>query len=188
MKKIKFLSLLCALLFSVSQVFATTTNVSYGTDVQMTVTNLNSLANSATAGWQSARIDNIASVKALDYEISVKVDLANTAPANDKAVYVYISSAFYDGTSWFQDDGGTATLPGGSEGTYTIASPNNLKILGVLAYTTADQIVQGTFLLSNAVGQYMPDGFQIIIINYTGAAVAASANVVQYTPITETNA
>lgn len=162
-----------------------TANVNYGTDVQMTVTNLNSLASSATAGWQSARVDNTSTL-ALDYMISVKLDMANTSPANDKAVYVYISSAFYDGSSWFQDDGGTATLPGGSEGTYTIASPNNLKILGVLAYTTADQVVQGTWVLSNAVGQYMPSGFQIIIINYTGAAIASSGNVVQYTPITET--
>lgn len=159
--------------------------VTYGTDTQLTVTNLNSLASNATAGWQSVRIENTATL-ALDYLISVKLDMANTAAANDKAVYIYISAAFYDGSAWFQDDGGTATLPGGSEGTYTIANPNNLKLLGVLAYTTADQVLQGTFLLSGAVGQYMPDGFQIIIINYTGAAVAASGNVVQYKPITET--
>lgn len=159
--------------------------VTYGTDVQMTVTNLNSLASSATAGWQSARVDNTSTL-ALDYMISVKLSFANTATANDKAAYVWISTAFYDGSAWFQDDGGTATLPGGSEGTYTIASPHNLKLLGVLNYTTADSVLQGTFLLSNAVGQYMPSGFQIIIINFTGAALDASANVVQYTPITET--
>lgn len=162
-----------------------TRNVVYGTDVQMTVTNLNSLASSATAGWQSARVDNTSTL-ALDYLISIKLSMANTATANDKAVYVWISSAFYDGSAWFQDDGGTATLPGGSEGTYTIASPHNLKLLGVLNYTTADSILQGTFLLSNAVGLYMPNGFQIILINYTGSAVDASGNVVQYTPITET--
>lgn len=162
-----------------------TRNLVYGTDVQMTVTNLNSLASSATAGWQSARVDNTGTL-ALDYLISIKLSMANTATANDKAVYVWISSAFYDGSSWFQDDGGTATLPSGSEGTYTIASPHNLKLLGVLNYTTADSILQGTFLLSNATGIYVPQGFQIILINYTGSAVDASGNVVQYTPITET--
>lgn len=159
--------------------------ISYGTDTQLTVTNLNSLASSATAGWQSARIDNTSTL-ALDYLISVKLSMANTATANDKAAHVYISSAFYDGSAWFQDDGGTATLPGGSEGTYTIANPHNLKWLGDLAYTTSDSVMQGTFLLSQAVGLYMPHGFQIIIINFTGAAVDGSGNVVQYAPITET--
>ena len=162
-----------------------TRNLVYGTDVQMTVTNLNSLASSATAGWQSARVDNTSAL-ALDYVISVKLSMANTATANDKAVYVWASTAFYDGSAWFQDDGGTATLPGGSEGTYTIASPHNLKLLGVLNYTTADSVLQGTFLLSNATGQYVTHGFQIIIINFTGAALDSSANVVQYAPVTET--
>ena len=160
-------------------------NVAYGTDTQMTVTNLNSLASSATAGWQSARVDNTSAL-ALDYIISVKLAFANTATANDKAAYVWISTAFYDGSAWFHDDQGTATLPTGSEGTTTIASPHNLKLLGILNYTTADSILQGTYLLSNAVGQYMPSGFSIIIINFTGAALDASANVVQYIPVTET--
>lgn len=162
-----------------------TRNLVYGADVQMTVTNLNSLASSATAGWQSARVNNTATL-ALDYVISVKLSMANTGTANDKGVYVWISTAFYDGSAWFQDDGGTATLPGGSEGTYTIASPHNFKLLGILNYTTADSVLQGTFLLSNATGQYIPQGFQIILINFTGSAVDASGNVVQYAPITET--
>lgn len=153
-----------------------------GSHNALTITNLNSLASSATAGWQSARIDDT-STKAVDYEISVKLDMANTAPANDKAVYVYVSPAYYDGSSWYQTDGGTATLPSGSEGTYTIANPNNLRILGVLTYQTADQVIQGTFNLSNAVGQTMPDGFSLVIINYTGAAVAASGNMVAYKAI-----
>lgn len=159
--------------------------VTYGSPTSLTITNLNSLASSATAGWQSARIDN-SSTLALDYLITVKIDLANTAAANDKAIHIYISCAGYDGSSWYQDDGGTTTLPSGSEGTYTIGATHNLKLLGDLTYTATDQVVQGTFLLSSAVGQYMPRGFQIIIINYTGAAIAASGNFVQYRPITET--
>lgn len=167
----------------------TTNNISRGSYTSMTVTNLHSLASSATAGWQSARVSDV-STKALDYAITVKLDFANTAPANDKAAYVYVSSAMSTdgGTTWLHDDGGTATLPSGTEGTYTIATPNNLKLLGVLAYTTADMVCQGNFLLSNAFGQFMPEGFSIIIINYTGAALAASGNTVSYEAITETNA
>jgi hypothetical protein len=61
----------------------------YGASSAMTVTNLQSLASSATAGWQSDRISNL-SGQATDYQISVKLTTANTAPANDKAMYVIL--------------------------------------------------------------------------------------------------
>lgn len=152
----------------------------------MTITNLESLASSATVGWQSARVDNQSSVKAIDYEIFVKLTTANTAPANDKAAYIYVSPAITTdgGSTWLHSDGGTATLPSGSEAAYTIASPNNLKLLGVLNYTTQQMVMQGSFLLSNAVGKTMPDGFSIIIINFTGAALS-TGNVVAYRAITQ---
>lgn len=166
-----------------------TNNVAYGNYNPVTVTNLQSLASSATAGWQSGRIDNQSSVKALDYEIFVKLTSANTAPANDKAAYVYISDAMTTdgGTTWLHADQGTTTLPTGTEGTTTIASPNNLKLLGIMQYTTQQMVMQRSFLLSNAIGQFMPDGFSIIIINFSGAALA-TACVVAYRAITEVNA
>lgn len=168
---------------------ATTTNkVAYGSYTAMTVTNLQSLASSATAGWQSARVDNQTSTLALDYEIFVKLTTANTAPANDKAMYVYLCPMMTTdgGTTWLASDQGTTTLPTGTEGTTTIASPNDLKLLGVLSYTTQNMTCQGSFLLSNAYGQNMPDGFSIIIINYSGAALSTSC-VVAYRAITVTN-
>lgn len=167
----------------------TTNNVSYGSYTALTVTNLQSLANSATAGWQSARIDNQTSVKALDYEIVVKLTTANTAPANDKLAYVYISPAVTTdgGTTWLHADQGTTTLPTGSEGATTIATPNNLKLLSSMNYTTQNQPMQGVWNLSNVLGQFMPDGFSIIIINFTGAALSTGC-VISYRAITETNA
>lgn len=160
---------------------------SYGTYTAMTVTNLQSLASSATAGWQSARVDNQTSTLALDYHIFVKLTTANSAPANDKAMYVYVSPAITTdgGTTWLQADQGTATLPTGTEGTTTIASPNDLKLLGVLSYTTQNMTVQGSFLLSNAVGRNMPDGFSLIIINFSGAALSTSC-VVAYRALNTT--
>lgn len=168
---------------------ATTNSQSYGSYTAMTVTNLQSLASSATAGWQSARVDNQTSVKALDYEIFVKLTSANTAPANDKAMYVYISPAITTdgGTTWLHADQGTTTLPTGTEGTTTIASPNDLKLLGVLSYTTQQMVCQGSFLLSSALGQSMPDGFSIIIVNFSGAALSTSC-VVAYRALNITNA
>lgn len=163
-----------------------TQNITYGSYTAITVTNLQSLASSATAGWQSGRISNV-STKAIDYNIFVKLTTANTAPANDKLMYVYISPAMSTdgGTTWLQTDGGTATLPSGSEGTYTIASPNSLKLLGTLPYTTQQMVCQNHFSLSSAVGQSMPEGFSIIIVNYSGAALSTSC-VVAYEAITAT--
>jgi hypothetical protein len=161
---------------------ATTIYDSTRTATSMTVTNLNSLASSATVGWQSDSVRNNVR-KAVDYKINVKLTMANTAPANDKAVYVYICPFYFDGTNWYAASQGTTTLPTGAQGASTIASPNNLRLLGVLSYTTQNQVCQDNFLLSNAFGNVMPDGFSIIIVNFSGAAVSASGNVVNYSPI-----
>ena len=165
-----------------------TRNIAYGSNTTLTTTNLQSLANSATAGWQSVKIDNQASVKAIDYEIFVKLTTAAGSPANDKCAYVYVCP-FYTtdgGTTWYAADQGTATLPTGAEGTTTIiASGGNLKPLGILSHNTSGATLQQTFNLSNAVGQSMPHGFSIIIINYTGVALSTSC-IVAYTTITET--
>ncbi len=168
---------------------ATTNSQSYGAYTAVTVTSLQSLASSATAGWRSGLIDNQTSVKALDYEIFVKLTTANTAPANDKAAYVYIVPAMTTdgGTTWLLSDQGTATLPTTSEGTTTIATPNNMRLGMVLSYTTQQMVMQGSFLVSSAYGQLMPDGFDIIIINFTGAALSTSC-VVAYKALNTTNA
>lgn len=90
------------------------------------------------------------------------------------------------GTTWLDSDSGIDTDPvDGAEGTVNIAQPNNLRRLGVLNYTSQEDIIKGNFLLSNAVGQSMPDGFSIIIHNYSGAALS-TACVVAYRAITQT--
>jgi hypothetical protein len=163
-----------------------TQNISYGSTTVMTVTSLQSLASSATVGWQSDRVSNL-TTKAIDYEIFVKLTTANTAPANDKAMYVWICP-FYTtdaGTTWYASSQGTTTLPTGTQGASTIAQPNNLRLLGVLNYTTQQMVVQDTFLLSNCFGSSIPDGFSIIITNFSGAALSTGC-IVDYSPITFT--
>ena len=171
-----------------------TVNQAYGTYTAMTVTNLQSLANDATdpyAGWQSDRVDNQTSVKALDYEIFVKLTTANTAPANDFACHVYICPWITTdgGTTWLAADQGTTTLPTGTEGTASISFSttvgNGLKLLGDMPYRTQNMTMQGSFLLSNAVGQSMPDGFSVLIQNTCGAALSTGC-VVAYRAITNT--
>jgi hypothetical protein len=169
----------------------TTNKVSYGTLVSLVVTALQSLASSITAGWQSARVSNLVT-QALDYKIAIKLPMANTAPANDKCVYVYISEAYTTdgGTTWIHDDVGTATPPTGAEGTITVLSnavgQMSAKLLGILPYNTQNMTLQKVFMLSNAVGQFLPDGFSIIIVDFSGAALGTGC-VVDITPIFETN-
>lgn len=165
-----------------------TLNIAYGAYTAMTITNI-AVASSATVGWQSDRVSNVATL-ALDYELFFKLVTANTAAANDKCVYVYISPAVNTtGTTYLHADQGTTTLPTGAEGATTIGvGAGNLKLLGSIAYTATQQVVQASFNLSNAVGNSMPDGFSIILINYTGAALVASGSVVAYRAITATSA
>lgn len=150
----------------------------------MTVTGLASLGSSATVGWQS---DRVAISTELDVLVSIKLDMANTAPANDKMVYVYLCSWFYDGTTWYGSSLGMATLPTGTNGACTIASaaPNNLKLLGTLAYSTADMVLQDSYLLSNVFGTTMPDGWSIVVINFSGASTHSSGHKLMYKKINQ---
>lgn len=160
-------------------------------NTDFTMTGISSLASSATVGWQSDRVSNLTN-KAIDYRINVRLSCANTSPASDKCVYVY-AIPFYTtdgGTTWYGNSLGTTTAPTGSAGAMTIANPHNLLLLGVLSYTTADMVLNGQFLLSNAWGDNPPDGFSIGIINFSGAALDATSganNLISYKTIYKTN-
>lgn len=157
---------------------------STGSNTSMTVTGLNSLLNSGTVGWQSDTVIN-RTRQATDYRIFVKATMANTAPANDKTMYVYIAPFYYDGTSYLGPSLGTTSQATGVQGSCTIASgaPNNLILLGVLSYSTQNMVLQSTFSLSSIFGKTLPDAWSVVIINYTGAAVSASSNNVYFKPV-----
>jgi hypothetical protein len=162
-----------------------TVSLLYGARTVMAVTALQSLASSATVGWKSALTDNTSAL-ALDYEVYVSLTTAITAPANDKAMYVYVAPAHKDNGGTFRyTDGGTGTLPTSADAGYTIASPNDLRLIGVLNYTTANMTCQGVFTLSNAVGLSMPQGFLIVIVNFSGAALSTGC-VVEVMPVNQT--
>lgn len=164
----------------------------YGDYTAITVTNLHSLATDVAepyVGWQSDRIDNQSSVKALDYEILVQIAAVNTAPANDKCFYIYAAPCITTngGTTWIHSDAGDdSDVLDGVEGTCGIGTVNNMKLLGVLSYNHQNMDLKGVFNLSNAVGQSMPDGFQIVIHNASGLTTAASGNLVAYRTIKNT--
>ena len=156
-----------------------TVTQNYGAYTTLSVTSLNTLLSNAANGWQSDLIDNISSVRALDYKLYIGLSCSNIAPANDKAAYVYLCPATSSAT-WDFSDGGTTTIPSGTNGLYTVGSTNNLKLAGVLSYTAQNQRIQGEFNALNAFGSSMPDGFSVILVNFTGTQLGTGGNVVAY--------
>ena len=154
----------------------------YGTYTILTATGF-VLNNSTGTGFLSKYVENTG-VAALDYEIFLSLSAINTAPANDKAVYVYaLPWIVSGGTTWFGPDAGTTTLPTTGETSFlTISSPNNMKLLGVANYTTQNQPVRANFFLSNAFGSSMPDAWSLFLMNY-GGPTFNSANSVGYRAI-----
>lgn len=153
----------------------------YDTLVSFTVTNLHSLANSATGGWQSAVVDNSSNLFA-DAHVFVVLDFANTAPADSRAAFIYA----YGGV-----ETGVYTNPAsGSEGTITLpnitTSPPVLHHIGTAYYNTADEIVEaGPFSVCRGVGvSILPKFWGLVIMNHSGAALHSSGNTVKYLPIT----
>lgn len=161
-----------------------TTTIAYSATQTLTVTNLHSKASSATTGWQSAQVDNTSDL-ALDALVMVVLDFANTAPANDKCAYVYAAGA---------TDTGVLTNPAsGTEGSITLvditANAQALKLIGTVPYTTQDEVAEaGPFSVALAFGGILPPYWSIVIMNYSGAALAASGNTVKYRKITAVTA
>jgi hypothetical protein len=170
--------------------FTTTENISYGTYVAMTVTNLQSLANDAAdvfAGWQSARVDNFTTTKATDYEVQILLSTAATAPANDQAIYVYVVPWMIDGSSAWTPmaNFGTTTRPTGTEGTANISYPNSMKGPIAIPYKITSQPLDVMFTIGQMCG-VCPDGWSLALRNCTGAALGTGC-VVAYRPILWTN-
>ena len=153
-----------------------------GTIVSMTVTNLHSLASSATAGWQSAVVDNSSDLYE-DALVQVKLDFANTAPANSKGVYVYA----YGGL----ESGVYSNPASGSEGTLTLvdvtANAQNLRLIGFIPYTTQDEVAESSPMsVAAAFGGILPAYWGVALMNHSGAALAGSGNTVKYMPVHHT--
>lgn len=168
----------------------TTINTAKGTYTAMTVTNLQSLAIDTTdpfAGWQSARVDDQTTTKALDYEVQILLSTAATAPANDSAVYVYVVPWMYDGSAWTpMGNFGTTTRPTGTEGTASMSDPNSMKFGVGIPYKITSQPLDACLSIVGACG-FMPDGWSLAIRNNCGAALGTGC-VVAYRAITATSA
>lgn len=136
----------------------------------LTVTNLHSLASSATAGWQSAEIDNTSTLYD-EIEVQVVLDFANTAPGNSKAAFVFAASGL--------ETGKLSNPASGTEGAITLldvtTTPQNLRQIGLIPYTTQDEIVESSVMTFPA-----PPFWSLVIINHSAAALNSANNTVKW--------
>jgi hypothetical protein len=156
----------------------------FGTSTSLTISSLNSLASSPTAGWQSAAIDNTSNLY-LDYEVQAKFAAVNTAPAGSHAFFVYAAALLDDSGSDYATTGAASGgAPSGSEGTITFpditTNPVNVPLIGTIPYVGQNAaIVSPPFSVAAAYNGHVPAKFVILIINHSGLTIAASGNFVK---------
>lgn len=153
-------------------------NEAFGTATSMTVTNA-LLANSATAGWKSASIDNTANLY-MDYEFGLELLAVNTAPSSDKAIYLFAFGLVDPaGTAYTSTGSGTAN---GSEGTLTYPNVSTsgvvAPILGVVPYPIQNQAINyGP--MSHAAAFGLPIGVSsklaVGMVNFSGMTLSGVA-------------
>lgn len=152
-----------------------------GSATSFTIT-LNSLASSGTVGRQSTVVDNSTNLY-LDALVEVTIAFPNSAPANDKAIYVY-AFASLDGTNY--PEGLGASDAGftfqGSAGALTTA----LRLIGVIPAIQNVTARYGPFAVSPAFGGILPAKWGIIVLNFGGQTLSASGNAAQYREVYQT--
>lgn len=143
----------------------------FGAETSFTIT-LASLASSATAGRESAEIDNTTDLY-LDALVYVKTVLQAGTPANDKAVYVYAYGG-NNGTDY--PDAVT-----GANAAITLNDPTQLRLVGVINAPTSAGTFDGYFSVAAAFGGVLPPWWGIAVRNYTGIALSATEGNHAYT-------
>ena len=153
----------------------------FSAETSLTVTNLHSLASSATAGWSSAATSNATTLYD-DVLVAVHIAAVNTAPGSDKAIYIFAYGST-DGAIWTST--GTSGGTVGTEGALTFPSISTLPIvmplIGVLPYPVQNKALDGgPFSVAKAFGGILPVSWGVAIINFSGFTFAASANTVKW--------
>jgi hypothetical protein len=138
------------------------------------------IASSGTVGRQSTVIDNSTNLM-LDALVELNVAYPNSAPANDKAIYIY-AFASLDGTNF--PEGLGASDAGftfqGAAGALTSA----LRLLGVVPAVQNVTARYGPFAVAPAFGGILPAKWGIIVLNYSGQTITTFTS--QYREIYQT--
>lgn len=167
-----------------------TINIAYTIEKTFTVTNLHSLASSTTAGWSSATIDNATTDKYMDALVQFMFDPANTAPANDATFYLFFWGA--EDSDEMPTTGATSGNSVGTEGALTFPAITGAQSLQYVAYPYIGQdtaIKTPIYSVCSVLGLplgCLPPYWGVAVLNYSGAALAASGNAVKWRGITHT--
>lgn len=149
----------------------------FGTATAFTKTNAN-IATSATAGWMSNAVDNTSNLYD-DYIIQAELAAVNTAPANSKAIFLYVFALVdSSGTAYCSTGDGTAS---GSEGTLTFPDVTTLPVvaplLGIIPYPVQNKAINaGPFSVAAALGLQgtAPPKFAIGMVNHSGMTLSVT--------------
>lgn len=153
------------------------------------VSDLQSLASSATAGWSSATIDNT-TTEYLDALLQVALDPANTAPANDLGFHLFFWGA--EDSDELPTTGAATGGVVGTEGALTFPSisttQQSLMAYAFIPYTAQDVAIKSpVYSVRTMLGMsHLPPYWGIAILNFSGAALAASGNTVKWRGIKQT--
>lgn len=160
--------------------------LAYRATANLTVTNLHSIATSATwvAGWESGVVDNTTN-KDLDILVSVKLTLGNAATAGQ--IRVYIVAALDDTPTWPDVMDGTESVETWTTTTIRDAAAK----LGAAIETRADPGTDDVYFIAPfsvaaLFGGVCPSKFLVFITHSTGVNLAAAGNQVTTGGVYET--
>ncbi len=148
----------------------------FSSSSSFTLTSAN-LASSATAGWMSAVVDNSSNLY-LDALVHIELAAVNTAPANNKAIYLYAYGLVDTAGSAYTSTGdGT---PSGSVGTITFPDiatlPTVAPLLGVVPYPVQNKAINGgPFSVARCFGGTLPSKWGVLMLNYSGMTLNVTA-------------
>jgi hypothetical protein len=142
--------------------------LAYGTPASLTIT-LASLGSSATAGREAAAVVN--SDLFADVLVWVRIKTQNSGSiGNDRAVYVYAYGSSDEGTPEYPD---TVT---GADAAITPNNPTQLKLIGKIFVESTNTTYKSDALsLAWAFGGVLPKRWGIVLRNYCGTALSATA-------------
>ena len=141
----------------------------YGTPTNITVT-LASLGSSATAGREGAAVSN-STDKFADAHVYVRVKTQNSGSiGNDRCLYVYAYGSSDEGTPEYPD---TVT---GADAAITPNSPTQLRLIGKVFIEAINTTYKSDAMpVAWAFGGALPKRWGIVIRNYCGTALSATA-------------
>lgn len=162
--------------------------ISYGTDAAFTQTNLDGIASSGTwvAGWSSAAVDNVTSVKAVDYLVQGQFQV-ESAGLSAGVINVYAYASLNDTPTW-PDLFSAGTE--GSEGAATLHDTEIRDTLRLVASIVTDTTASRYYSfqpvsIASLFGGHVPSHWALFVAQSTGTTLETTGdpNQIYYMPI-----